>query len=150
MRQGMGAYQATGAVLARIPSLALLGEAYGKRGQPEEGLILLVEALALVAKMGTYYYEAELHRLKGALLLQQSPDNAAEAETCFHQAIAIAQNQSAKSWELRAATSLAKLWQRQGKCQEAYDLLAPVYGWFTEGFDTLDLIEAKALLDELS
>jgi hypothetical protein len=76
-------------------------------------------------------------------------DNYTEAESCFHQAIAIARNQSAKSWELRAATSLAKLWQRQGKRQEAYDLLAPVYGWFTEGFDTADLQDAKALLDEL-
>jgi predicted ATPase len=149
MRQGMDAYQAIGAVLTRIPSLALLGEAYGKRGQPEEGLCILVEALTLVEKIGMYYCEAELHRLKGELLLQQSSDNYTEAESCFHQAIAVAQNQSAKSWELRAATSLAKLWQRQDKQQEAYDLLAPVYNWFTEGFDTADLKDAKALLDEL-
>ena len=73
-----------------------------------------------------------------------------EAETCFHHAISIAQNQQARSWELRAATSLARLWQQQGKCQEAHDLLAPVYHWFTEGFDTLDLKDAKALLDELA
>jgi predicted ATPase len=91
-----------------------------------------------------------LYRLKGQLLLQQSPDNATEAESCFQQAISVAQHQSAKSWELRASTSFAKLWQSQGKRQEAYDLLAPVYGWFTEGFDTADLIDAKALLDELS
>ena len=84
------------------------------------------------------------------LLLQQTSDNQAEAETCFHHAISIAQIQQAKSWELRAATSLARLWQQQGKRQEAYDLLAPVYNWFTEGFDTKDLQEAKALLEELS
>ena len=79
----------------------------------------------------------------------QSSDNHAEAETCFHQALSIARCQQAKSWELRAATSLARLWQSQDKRQDAYDLLAPVYGWFTEGFDTADLIDAKALLDEL-
>jgi predicted ATPase len=90
-----------------------------------------------------------LYRLKGELLLQQHADNQADAETCFHHALAIAQNQAAKSWELRAATSLARLWQQQGKCQEAYDLLASVYNWFTEGFDTADLKDAKALLDEL-
>src|SRR5262249_48974351 len=95
------------------------------------------------------YYEAEIHRLKGVLLLQQSSDNSTEAESCFHHAIAIAQNQSTKSWELRATTSLARLWQEQGKRQEAYDFLAPVYAWFTEGFDTKDLQEAKALLEEL-
>jgi predicted ATPase len=91
-----------------------------------------------------------IHRLKSALLLQQSLDNSTEAETCFHHAIVIAQNQQAKSFELRTATSLAKLWQSQGKRQEAHDLLASVYNWFTEGFDTADLKDAKALLDELA
>ena len=99
--------------------------------------------------MGTDGYEAELYRLRGELLLQQSPDNSTEAESCFQQAITIAQIQSAKSWELRAATSLARLWQQQNKHQEAYDLLSPVYNWFTEGFDTADLKDAKMLLDEL-
>jgi predicted ATPase len=117
--------------------------------QPEEGLTVLTEALALVEKNDERWYEAELHRLKGELLLQLSLDNHADAETCFQQAISIAQNQSAKSWELRAATSLATLWKQQGKRQDAYELLAPVYGWFTEGFDTADLKDAKALLDEL-
>jgi predicted ATPase len=88
--------------------------------------------------------------LKGELLLQLSSDNAAEAESCFHQALSVARSQQAKSWELRAATSRARLWQQQGKRQEAYDLLAPVYGWFTEGFDTADLKDAKALFDELA
>jgi predicted ATPase len=91
-----------------------------------------------------------MYRLKGALLLRQFSDNQIEAEACFHQAISIAQKQQAKSWELRAATSLARLWQQQGKRQEAHDLLAPVYNWFTEGFDTADLKDAKALLDELA
>jgi hypothetical protein len=97
-----------------------------------------------------YWSQAGQQAVEHSVLLPLSPDNATEAESCFHQAIAIAQNQSAKSWELRAVTSLAKLWQSQGKRQEAYDLLAPVYGWFTEGFDTADLKDTKALLDELS
>jgi len=98
---------------------------------------------------GERWYAPELYRLKGDLLLQQHADNQAEAETCFQQAITVAQNQQAKSLELRAATSLARLWQQQGKRQEAHDLLAPVYHWFTEGFDTADLKDAKALLEEL-
>jgi predicted ATPase len=125
----------------------LLAEAYGIVGQGQEGLQVVDNALARVEEHGVF--GAALCRLKGELLLQQSPDND-EAATCFHQAIAIAQHQQAKSWELRAATSLAKLWQRQGKREEAYDLLAPAYGWFTEGFDTVDLKDAKALLDELA
>ena len=94
------------------------------------------------------YYEAELYRLKGALLLQQAVPDAAQAEACFHQALDVARQQQAKSWELRAATSLARLWQSQAP--EAHALLAPVYEWFTEGFDTADLQEAKTLLQELA
>jgi predicted ATPase len=116
----------------------------------EEGLHVLDETLAQIHQTEERYYEAELHRLKGELLLQQSSDNASEAETCFHQAIAIAQNQSAKSWELRAATCLARLWQSQGKREEARELLSEIYHWFTEGHDTADLIDAKTLLDELA
>jgi predicted ATPase len=119
-------------------------------GQPEAGLTALVEALTLVDTTGERWYESEIYRLKGALLLQQSSDNQVEAETCFQHAIRIAQSQQAKSWELRAATSLARLWQQQGKDAEARELLAPVYHWFTEGFDTADLQEAKALLDALA
>jgi predicted ATPase len=107
------------------------------------------EALTHAETTGERWYEAELYRLKGALLLQQSSENHLEAETCFHHALAIARHQQARSLELRAATSLARLWQQQGKRQEAHDLLAPVYNWFTEGFNTLDLKEAKALLHEL-
>ena len=118
--------------------------------QPETGLAVLAEALTLAETTGERWYEAELYRLKGELLLQQNSDNHTEATSCFHQAIAIAQSQQAKSWELRAAVSLARLQQQQGKPQEAHDLLASVYHWFTEGFDTADLQDAKALLDELA
>src|SRR6516162_4323417 len=150
LTQGLTAWRATGSKIHRSYFLTLLAEVHGTMGQPEAGLTALAEALTLVDTTGGRWYEAELHRLKGELLLQQNADNQAEAETCFAQAIAIAQNQQTKSWELRAATSLARLWQQQGKRQEAYELLAPVYNWFTEGFDTADLIDAKALLDELS
>jgi len=111
---------------------------------------VLAEALTVVDKTDARWYEPELYRLKGALLLQQNTDNQAEAETCFHRALDIARSQQAKSFELRTATSLARLWQQQGKRQEAHDLLAPVYNWFTEGFDTADLKDAKALLDALA
>src|SRR5262249_17509578 len=147
---GLTAYRATGGEIMRPYCLSLLAEAYGTMGETEAGLTVLTEALTLVDKTGERWCEPELYRLQGALLLQQSLDHQAEAETCFQHAISIAQNQSAKSWELRSATSLARLWQQQGKRQEAHDLLASVYGWFTEGFDTADLIDAKALLDELS
>ena len=118
--------------------------------QPEAGLTVLTEALSLADTTGVRWYEPELYRLKGELLLQQHGDNQAEAESCFHHALTIARHHQAKSFELRTATSLARLWQQQGKRQEAYDLLAPVYGWFTEGFDTADLQEAKALLEALA
>jgi predicted ATPase len=150
LTEGLMTYRATGAEILRPYFLALLAEAHGTMGQPEAGLTALAEALTLVDKTGERWYEPELYRLKGALLLQQSSDHQAEAETCFHQAISIARSQQAKSFELRAATSLAKLWQQQGKRQEAYDLLAPVYNWFTEGFDTADLKDAKVLLDALA
>ena len=130
--------------------LALLAEASGKAGQAEAGLSVLAEALAIADKNGERFWAAEIHRLKGDLLLARLSGHHAEAETCFHQALDIARHQQAKSLELRAATSLARLWQSQDKRQDAYDLLAPVYGWFTEGFDTADLKEAKALLKELS
>jgi predicted ATPase/class 3 adenylate cyclase len=150
LHQGLAAYQETGGAVWRPLYLSMLAEAYSQGGQSAAALRILDEALALVNATGERVYEAELHRLKGELLLQGSSENSPEAETCFHHAIAIAQKQSAKSWELRAATSLARLWQQQGKRKEAYDLLAPVYGWFTEGFDTADLKDAKALLDELA
>jgi predicted ATPase len=150
IKEGIAAWQATGAKLLSAVWLELLAEAYGQRGQIDEGLTVVGEALRAVHDTGEHFYAAELQRLKGAFLLQLSVDNQREAETCFQHAMTIAQDQGAKSWELRAATSLARLWQSQGKCEEAHDLLAPIYNWFTEGFDTADLKDAKALLDELA
>ena len=150
LSQGMAAYRATGAEIGWPLLLTLRAEVYGKAGQAGEGLTALAEALALVNKTSEHCYEAELHRLKGELLLQQDAGSGDEAETCFRQALDVAGCQQAKSLELRAAMSLARLWQRQGKRNEAHQLLADVYGWFTEGFDTADLQEAKALLEELA
>jgi predicted ATPase len=150
IRQGLASYQATGAEVLRSYYLALLAEACAKGGQSEEELSILAEALALVYKTGERFYEAELYRLKGELLLARPAHQTAEAEACYHQALDIARHQQAKSLELRAAMSLARLWQRQGKRDTARQLLAEVYGWFTEGFDTADLQEAKALLAELA
>jgi predicted ATPase len=148
--QGLAAWQATGARGVRPLLLALLAEAYEQGEQAEEGLRALTKALAEVEHTGERRHEAELYRLKGALLLAQSVDHTAEAEACFHRALDVARCQQAKSLELRAAMSLARLWQGQGKRTAAYELLAPVYNWFTEGFDTADLQEAKTLLDALS
>jgi class 3 adenylate cyclase/predicted ATPase len=150
LSDGLRAFQATGAAIARPYYLALLAGAYGTTGEPHAGLTVLAEALTLVDTTGERWCAPELYRLKGVLLLQQSSDNQAEAENCFDHALDIARSQQAKSFELRAATNLARLWQQQGKRQEAYDLLAPVYGWFTEGFDTADLKDAQALLDALA
>jgi predicted ATPase len=156
IRQGLAAQQVTGAELYRPYWLALLAEAYRKVGESEEGLHVLAEALAVVDKNGERFYEAELYRLKGELTLAQSSVQSLEssiqkeAEACFCKAVEIARRQQAKSLELRAVMSLAKLWQRQGKPKEAHEMLAEIYGWFTEGFDTKDLQDAKALLDELS
>jgi adenylate cyclase len=147
--QGLRAYRATGAETLRAYFLALLADVHGTLGELEAGLAVLMEALTLVDKTGERWYEPEIYRLKGVLLLQQSSANQVVAEACFHHALDIARSQQAKSFELRIATSLARLWQQQGRRQEAHDLLAPIYGWFTEGFDTADLKDAKALLDTL-
>jgi predicted ATPase/class 3 adenylate cyclase len=165
IRQALAAYRSAGATRDRPYYLALLAEASARGGQTTEGLEVVDEALALLATSGVRWWEAELHRLRGELLLQsgvQSPESsvfthhailrmphAAEAEACLQQALDIARRQQAKSLELRAAMSLSRLWQQQGKRAEAHELLAPIYGWFTEGFDTTDLQKAKALLEEL-
>jgi len=148
--EGLTASRGTGTETLRPYFLSLLAEAYGIIGQPEAGLTALTEALTHVETTGERWCEAELYRLQGALLLQQASDNATEAESCFHHALDIARHQQAKSFELRSAMSLSRLWQQQGKRAAARELLAPVYGWFTEGFDTADLQEAKALLDALA
>src|SRR5262249_1708003 len=129
--------------------LVLLAEAAGHAGQVAEGLRLLVEALAAFEESGRGDLLTEAYRLQGELLLQATPDTA-QAEACFQQALAIARPQQAKSWKLRVAMSLSRMWQQQGKCAEARALLAPIYGWFTEGFDTADLQEAKTLLNALT
>jgi DNA-binding winged helix-turn-helix (wHTH) protein/predicted ATPase len=178
IRQSLTAFQANGGAAFRAYYLALLAEACSKAGQVEEGLTVVTEALAVVARTGGRYYEAELYRLKGTLTLQSrqvenksktsrgqvkdksqvanpqppAPNSQAEAEAeaCFLKAIDIAHRQSAKSLELRAVMSLSRLWQQQGKKKQAHKMLAEIYNWFTEGFDTADLQEAKALLEELS
>jgi predicted ATPase len=149
MRQGIATQQATQTRMTLPGLLARLAEAYGRSGQAEAGLGVLAEALAMVDTTGERLHEAKLYRLKGELLLLQVGPDAPQAEACFQQALAVARRQQAKSWELRAAMSLSRLWLRQGKCKEAHDLLAPICTWFTEGFDTADLQEAKALLEEL-
>lgn len=152
MREGLGTRQTIGATVTDPYFLALLAEGYGRSEQPEEGLKILAEALAAVDKSGVRFYEAELYRLKGELLLAQASKWHAvqEAEGCFRQAIAVARRQQAKWLELRAAISLSRLWQQQGKRDAARHLLAEVYGWFTEGYETPDLREAKALLTEFA
>jgi predicted ATPase len=150
LHEGLDTYRAKGTELNLPSSLARLAEAYHLQGQVEEGLTVLAEALALVDKNDERWWEAELHRLKGELLQQQAIPDVFQAEICFQQALAVARHQQAKSLELRAAMSLSRLWQQQGKRAEAHQLLAEIYGWFTEGFDTTDLQEAKALLAELA
>jgi predicted ATPase len=169
MHEGLTGARDLGIENGQTYFLALMAEAYGKGGQTEEGLQMLAAALAMSNKIGEHFYEAELYRLKGELPLQEEnqkpnsksrkskmtdlrprpPDPQGEAEACFLKAVDIAQKQQAKSLELRATMSLSRLWQQQGKKGEAHKLLSEVYNWFTEGFDTKDLQEAKALLEEL-
>jgi TOMM system kinase/cyclase fusion protein len=150
MRQAMATWRAMGAGATVSWHLALLAEACEKAGQAAEGLTVLDEALSHVDITGERFYAAQVYRLQGELLLQQAIPDEALAETCLRQALDIARHQQAKSWELRAAMSLSRLWQQQGKRAEAYQLLAETYDWFTEGFETADLREAKGLLDALS
>ena len=165
IQQGLATYRAIGAEIILPYNYALLAESYGKVGQIEDGMSMLAQAFSLVEKNGERMWEAELHRLKGELVLNDErrmmnderkteqanfQGHAAEAEASFQQAIEIARRQQAKSLELRAATSLARLWQQQGKKDEAHTLLSEIFNWFTEGFDTPDLKDAKVLLDVLS
>jgi len=166
IHEGLTASRAIGTEAYRASYLGTLAEAYRTAGQPEEGLTVVAEAMAVVEKTGERWWEAELYRLKGELMLQKFnvqgstfnitdpqppiPNPQVEAEACFLKAIEVARRQQAKSWELRTTMSLARLWQQQGKKEEARQMLAEIYGWFTEGFETKDLQEAKALLDELN
>ena len=166
MRRGIETQRALGMDCALSLWRAQLAHAYGEVKRPEEGIVLLTEALRSVVESGECNHEAELYRLKGELLLQRSGGQVtangerrsrvdqrllangtdSEAEACFHNAIQIAQRQGAKSWELRASTSLARLWRRQGKKTEAHQMLSKIYNWFTEGFETKDLQEARRVL----
>jgi TOMM system kinase/cyclase fusion protein len=150
MHEGIAACRTTGAGADRPYLLYLVAEVYGRGRRYDEGLAMLEEALALVDQSEERYWEAEIHRLKGELLLARAAEHQMEAEVCWYKALDVARHQGAKSLELRAAMSLSRLWQQQGKGAEARELLTPIYGWFTEGFDTMDLQEAKALLDDLS
>ena len=149
MHRGLAAKQAGGAEIKVPYYLGVLGTAYVRGRRPVEALPLLTDAFDRVGETGERWFEAELHRRKGEVVLCLSEADRAEAEGCFRKAMAVAQAQGAKLWEIRAATSLARLWAERGERTQARDLLAPVYGWFTEGFETQDMKQAKALLDEL-
>jgi predicted ATPase/class 3 adenylate cyclase len=150
IRQDLAAVRETGSALWEPYFLALLADVYAQEGQVEAGLATLAEALAAAQATGERWAEAELYRLRGSLLLQQTGTPQAEAETWLQRALDVARRQEARSLELRAAVSLSRLWHQQGKRKEAHDLLAEVYAWFTEGFDTVDLQEAKVVLEELA
>jgi predicted ATPase len=150
IRDGLAAADATGTRVRAPLFLALLAEALALAGTIEEGLAALDDALATASGSGETGWNAEIHRLRGELTGHLPNPDPAKAEDSFRTALAIAREQGTRGYELRAATSLARLWREQGRRGEARDLLAPVYGWFTEGFDTADLKDAKALLDELA
>jgi predicted ATPase len=149
VRQGIAACGATGAAVTVPYFYTLLADVCNHLGHPDDSLHALAEAHTLVEQQEERWWEAEVCRLRGVLLLKQPGTPQAEAETWFQRALEVARRQEAKSLELRAAMSLSRLWQQQGKRAEARELLAPIYGWFTEGFDTADLQDAKALLEEL-
>jgi predicted ATPase len=146
---GIAACRSTGATVLVPSHLSYLARAYAELGQFDDAWRCVGEAMTAVETSKERWFEAELHRIAGEIALLSPEPDAAKAEAYFERALAVARGQQAKSWELRAAMSMARLWRDQGKRDEARNLLAPVYGWFTEGFDTLDLKEAKALLDEL-
>ncbi|MGF6904198.1 putative ATPase/class 3 adenylate cyclase [Paraburkholderia sp. GAS348] len=156
IREGLAGYRATGAEMGYSYFLVLLADSYRQAGETDAGLGAIDEAIAMESRSGEHCYEAELHRIKGHLLLGASSDRigdaarAEQAEACFHLAIAVARGQGARSFELRAVSSLARLWQCQGKTADARQALSEVYGSLAEGFDTADMREAKALLDALA
>jgi predicted ATPase len=151
MRQGLVLKHTTGARVNSSGTLCALAEAQVKAGRTEEGLSLLDQALALVLETGEGYYEAELHRVRGELIrARRAQGDEAEAEASFREAVEVARRQQARSWELRATVSLCRMWHSQGRVEEAHQTLAEIYGWFTEGFDTADLREARGLLEEFS
>ena len=149
MVSGYTNYRSTGATLFTPIYLSYLAKAYADTGEFDHARRWITEATTVVGKTKERWWEAEIHRIAGEIALLSPERDALKAQSCFERALEIARAQQARSWELRAAMSLARLWRDQGRRAEAHDLLAPVYAWFTEGFDTLDLKEAKALLEEL-
>jgi predicted ATPase len=147
---GLTAYRSTGSTLFTPLFLSHLARAYVSDGLYEDAEHSIGEAVAALGSGKECWHEAEVYRIAGEIASVSPEQDAAKAETYFERALAVSRQQQAKSWELRAAMSMARLWRDQGKREEARDLLAPVYGWFTEGFDTLDLKEAKKLLDDLA
>jgi predicted ATPase len=150
LTSGIAIYRTTGSTLWSTLDLSHLARAYAELGKFDYAWRCFEEATTLVETTKETLFEAEVHRTGGEIAQMSGVPGAAKAETHFERALAVARAQQAKSWELRAAMSMARLWRDQGKCQQARDLLAPVYGWFIEGFETLDLKGAKALLGELT
>jgi len=145
---GFAPYRSTGSTNLTPVGLSLLGKCYAELGQPDEALRSVDEAKEVIERTGETWFEAHVHRIAGEIALKSPQPDIAKVEACFERALAVARQQQAKSWELRAAMSMARVWRDQGKRQQARELLAPIYNWFTEGFDTRDLKEAKALLEE--
>jgi predicted ATPase len=150
IQEGLAVFRAIGTEALRPHALCLLAEACREPDRLDDGLGALAEAMAAADEHEIRHYEPEMHRLKGELLLRRDHSKTSEAQSCFRRAVEIARKQSAKSLELRATMSLARLFAKQGKRDEARAMLTEIYGWFTEGFDTADLKDAKALLDELA
>jgi predicted ATPase len=147
---GITDWRSTGSTIFTPWCLSYLASAYAELGQSETACRCIGEAMIAAETTKERWYEAEINRVSGEIVLLSPDSDVAKSEVCFERALAVAREQQAKSWELRAAMSAARLWRDQGKWQQARELLAPVYGWFTEGFDTRDLKEAKALLDTLA
>jgi len=147
---GLSAWRATGTTVWVPTYLSYLARAYAELGQFDEASRCVGEAIVAVQTTNESWYEADIHRIAGEIALKSPKPDVLKAEAHFERAISVAQQQQAKSWELRAAMSMAGLWREQGKPQQARELLAPIYGWFTEGFGPLDLRQAKALLEELA
>ena len=147
---GLTTFRSTGAIVWLPLVLSFLARAYADVSQYDDARRCIGEAMTTVVTTNERWFEADIHRIAGEIALMSPQPDAAKAEAYFERALTVARQQQAKSWELRAAMSLARLWRDQGKPQQARELLAPVYGWFTEGFDTRDLKEAKALLEELA
>jgi predicted ATPase len=150
LTSGIAAWRSTRSTAALPMYLSDLAIAYSDNGQFEDAWRCIIEAMAAIKTTKQTIFEAEVNRIAGEIALKSPESDAAKAEAYFEVALSVARQQQAKSWELRASMSLARLWRDQGKRDEARELLAPVYGWFTEGFDTLDLKEAKTLLDDLA